>query len=94
MTRSVRTARLRRRRTLAALLAVALVSVAVTEPRAASPDVVISQVYGGGGNAGAQYRNDFVELFNRGVTPIPLTAGRSSTPAPRAPAPSRATSRR
>ncbi|MGE0393186.1 MAG: lamin tail domain-containing protein [Vicinamibacterales bacterium] len=29
-------------------------------------DVVISQVYGGGGNAGATYTNDFIELFNRG----------------------------
>jgi hypothetical protein len=27
--------------------------------------IVISQVYGGGGNQGASYRNDFVELFNR-----------------------------
>ncbi len=26
--------------------------------------VVISQVYGGGGNSGAQYKNDFIELFN------------------------------
>ncbi len=26
--------------------------------------VVISQVYGGGGNASAQYKNDFVELYN------------------------------
>jgi hypothetical protein len=26
--------------------------------------IVISQVYGGGGNAGATYKNDFVELFN------------------------------
>ena len=26
----------------------------------------ISQVYGGGGNAGATYRNDFIELFNAG----------------------------
>lgn len=32
---------------------------------AQSPNhIVISQVYGGGGNAGAQYRNDFVELYN------------------------------
>jgi hypothetical protein len=30
--------------------------------------VVISQVYGGGGNGGATYTNDFVELFNRGTT--------------------------
>ena len=33
---------------------------------AASPDIVISQVYGGGGNSGAPYANKFVELFNRG----------------------------
>ena len=30
---------------------------------------VISQVYGGGGNAGATLRNDFVELFNLIVAP-------------------------
>lgn len=35
-------------------------------------DVVISQVYGGGGNAGATYRNDFVELFNRGASAVSL----------------------
>ena len=29
--------------------------------------VVISQVYGGGGNAGATYTNDFIELYNRGT---------------------------
>lgn len=28
--------------------------------------IVISQVYGGGGNAGADYTHDFVELFNAG----------------------------
>jgi hypothetical protein len=32
-----------------------------------SPDIVISQVYGGGGNSGAPYQNDYVELFNRGT---------------------------
>ncbi|HEY7628136.1 MAG TPA: ExeM/NucH family extracellular endonuclease, partial [Ilumatobacteraceae bacterium] len=40
---------------------------------ALSPDIVISQVYGGGGNATAPYRNDFVELFNRGTTTVSLT---------------------
>jgi hypothetical protein len=35
--------------------------------------VVISQVYGGGGNSGATYRNDFIELYNRGTTPVDLT---------------------
>jgi hypothetical protein len=32
--------------------------------------VVISQVYGGGGNSGAPYTNDFVELFNPSDAPI------------------------
>ena len=29
--------------------------------------VVISQVYGGGGNGGATYTHDFIEIFNRGT---------------------------
>ena len=29
--------------------------------------VVISQLYGGGGNTGATYTNDFIELYNRGT---------------------------
>jgi hypothetical protein len=33
-----------------------------------APKVVISQVYGGGGNSGATYQNDYVELFNAGLT--------------------------
>ncbi|MEY3761394.1 MAG: hypothetical protein RIR39_2885 [Pseudomonadota bacterium] len=39
---------------------------------AVSTDVVISQVYGGGGNSGATYKNDFIELFNRGTAPVNL----------------------
>ncbi len=35
--------------------------------------VVISQVYGGGGNAGSTYTNDFIELFNRGNTTANLS---------------------
>lgn len=35
--------------------------------------VVISQIYGGGGNTGAQYANDFIELFNRGSVAQDLT---------------------
>lgn len=38
-----------------------------------SPDVVISQVYGGGGNSGAAFQNDFIELFNRGTSAVSLT---------------------
>jgi hypothetical protein len=32
--------------------------------------IVINQIYGGGGNAGAVYQNDFVELYNKGTTPV------------------------
>src|SRR5436190_3017375 len=39
---------------------------------AASQDLVISQVYGGGGNAQASHTNDFIELFNRGPAALPL----------------------
>ena len=38
----------------------------------AQAQVVVSQVYGGGGNSGAPYSSDFVELFNRGSEPAPL----------------------
>ena len=34
---------------------------------APAADVVISQVYGGGGNSGAELKNDFIELRNREV---------------------------
>jgi hypothetical protein len=39
---------------------------------AVSPDVVISQVYGGGGNSGAPFTHDFIELYNRGASPVSL----------------------
>src|SRR4051794_34318299 len=35
--------------------------------------VVISQIYGGGGNTGAPYANDFIELFNPTTTAVNLT---------------------
>ena len=35
-------------------------------------DVVISQVYGGGGNSGATLKNDYIELFNRGSVAVSL----------------------
>src|SRR3546814_5371105 len=38
----------------------------------AQADVLVSQVYGGGGNSGATLRNDFVELFNNGSDPVDL----------------------
>ena len=34
-----------------------------------APTLIISQVYGGGGNSGATLKNDFVEIFNPGGQP-------------------------
>lgn len=34
--------------------------------------VVINEVYGGGGNAGATYKNDFIELYNNGSSAVSL----------------------
>ena len=39
----------------------------------ASPHIVISQIFGGGGNSGAPFRNDFIEIFNAGNTPVDLS---------------------
>ena len=33
-------------------------------------NLVISQVYGGGDNSGAPFRNDFVEIYNHGTTTV------------------------
>ena len=38
----------------------------------AHADVVISQVYGGGGNSGATLKSDFIELHNNGTSAISL----------------------
>src|SRR4051794_32990157 len=55
-------------RVLLAALAATLILAAPAS--AASPDIVISQVYGGGGNAGATLKNDFIELYNRRSAPV------------------------
>ena len=58
----------------AALLAGGMTFLASTGTASAiSPDITISQVYGGGGNSGASLTSDFVELFNRGTTSVALT---------------------
>jgi predicted extracellular nuclease len=50
----------------------ALVFAAVPAVAAPSPDALISEVYGGGGNSGATLKQDFVELANKGTSPISL----------------------
>ena len=44
---------------------------APTQPPPGS--VVISEVYGGGGNASAPYKNDYIELYNRTASSISLS---------------------
>jgi lamin tail-like protein len=39
----------------------------------ASSTLVVSQAYAGGGNSGASFANDFVELFNSGTSAVDLT---------------------
>ena len=53
-------------------LAVAGVLLAAPFAHGATSTVVVSQVFAGGGNAGAPYTNDFVELLNRGSAPAPV----------------------
>jgi predicted extracellular nuclease len=65
-----------RRKMLTALVIVAILFTSLPtsfQPaQALSTGVVISQVYGGGGNTGATYTHDFIELFNLGSTPASL----------------------
>ncbi len=53
------------------LLATALLT--ASSAYSASSGPVISQVYAGGGNAGASYTNDFVELFNGGSAAVDIS---------------------
>jgi hypothetical protein len=55
---------------LASLAALLLFPIAA---HASASDVVVSQIYGGGGNAGATLRNDYVELFNGGSATVDVS---------------------
>lgn len=52
------------------LLAAAVLTFAAAG--SAQAQVVISQVYGGGGNNGARYKSDFIELHNNGTSAVDL----------------------
>ncbi|MBK9050751.1 MAG: hypothetical protein IPL78_07495 [Chloroflexi bacterium] len=66
-----RSALFTRRCFIVAMLFATLLFLGVRPAQAVSPNIVISQVYGGGGNSGATYTHDFIELFNRGSAPFP-----------------------
>src|SRR5580698_4797844 len=51
-----------------------LVALIVTAFVPADAQVVISQVYGGGGNSGATYNSDFIELYNTGSSPVSMAS--------------------
>ncbi|WP_293933894.1 lamin tail domain-containing protein [Iodobacter sp.] len=58
---------------LKTLMALCLMAWGINAPAHAAAKVVISQVYGGGGNSGAIFKSDFIELFNAGDQPADLT---------------------
>ncbi len=61
------------RQTKIALRALAVVTVLGRAlPAIAASDLAVSQVYGGGGNSGAPFNQDFIEVFNRGSAPVSL----------------------
>ena len=59
---------------LLAALASALPLALLGASFSAEAGVVISQVYGGGGNTGATYKNDFIELHNTGSTAVDVSS--------------------
>jgi hypothetical protein len=79
---------MRNRRTAASLAALGIIAISggacssepgrqeaveQTSQALGSPTLVISQVYGGGGNSGSVYENDFIEIFNRGTTSVSVS---------------------
>jgi predicted extracellular nuclease len=56
-----------------ALLASGLAAAAPAAAVDTASNVVITEVYGGGGNSGAPFNKDFVELFNRASAPVDVT---------------------
>jgi trimeric autotransporter adhesin len=49
------------------------VSATPSAPAANTFGLVVSQVYGGGGNSGSTFTNDFIEIFNKGTQTVSLT---------------------
>jgi predicted extracellular nuclease len=68
--------RTRSRALLAATASAATVAAIALAPSAhatVSSDVVVNEVYGGGGNSGATLKNDFIELHNTGAAAVDLS---------------------
>ena len=60
-------------RFLAAAICLLIFSSLLMAQSAADPNIRISQIYTRGGEVGAAFQNDFVELFNRGNTDVDIS---------------------
>jgi hypothetical protein len=58
---------------LLVLLCLSGLLLAAPAAQSASPGLVVGQVFAGGGNSGATFANDYVELFNRGTAAVDLS---------------------
>ncbi|HZX92407.1 MAG TPA: lamin tail domain-containing protein [Rudaea sp.] len=59
-----------------AAFACAMLAIAALAPQAApaaSSTIVVSQIYGAGGNSGATWQNDYIELFNLSGSPVSVS---------------------
>lgn len=57
---------------LVLLSALALLLAAASAHGSGSGSIVVGEVFAAGGNSGAAYANDYVELFNRGASPVAI----------------------
>ena len=58
---------------LAAIFSILIFSSVSIAQSTADPNIRISQIYSRGGEAGATYQNDYIELFNRGQTSVDIS---------------------
>ena len=63
---------MRRIHLLLLLSALALPLAAASARGSGAGSLVVAEVYAAGGNSGAAYANDYVELFNRGASPVAI----------------------
>lgn len=61
------------RKITATLTVLTVLGFSAARTLAAGTNLVIVEAYGGGGNSGSTYKNDFIGLFNRGTTPVDVT---------------------
>jgi hypothetical protein len=64
---------MRHRSLLLLPLVIALFCASAAAGAGGSSSLVVTQLYASGGNSSAAYANDYVQLFNRGTSPVDLT---------------------